>query len=142
MAYSTLHYWKIVPYNANGDATGCTVISFTTQADPTVTTFPYTQNFDGVTAPALPNGWSVVNGATSNSVQWANTSTASARSAPNAMYIGYDSSNAMDDWFFSPPFNSPAGASYQVTFYYRAGSTSYSERLEVQVGHCGLGRQA
>jgi hypothetical protein len=34
MAYSTLHYWKIVPYNTYGDASGCTVISFTTQANP------------------------------------------------------------------------------------------------------------
>jgi hypothetical protein len=136
MAYSTLHYWKIVPYNDNGDATGCTVISFTTQADPTVTTFPYTQNFDGVTAPALPNGWSVVNGATSNSIQWANTSTGSARSAPNAMFISYDLSNAMDDWFFSPPLQLTGGTPYQVDFYYRAVAASYTEKLEVKWGYC------
>ena len=26
----TLHYWKVVPTNARGDASGCDVISFTT----------------------------------------------------------------------------------------------------------------
>ena len=28
---STLHYWKVVPTNARGDASGCSVISFTTE---------------------------------------------------------------------------------------------------------------
>jgi len=32
--YSTVYYWKIVPYNANGSATGCAVWSFTTGANP------------------------------------------------------------------------------------------------------------
>jgi PKD repeat protein len=33
-SYSTVYYWKIVPYNANGSATGCAVWSFTTGANP------------------------------------------------------------------------------------------------------------
>jgi PKD repeat protein len=32
--YSTTYYWKIVPYNANGSAQGCSVWSFTTEASP------------------------------------------------------------------------------------------------------------
>ncbi|MCK9399648.1 MAG: PKD domain-containing protein [Bacteroidales bacterium] len=32
--YSTVYYWKVVPYNANGSATGCSVWSFTTEASP------------------------------------------------------------------------------------------------------------
>jgi PKD repeat protein len=34
LSYGTTYYWKIVPYNANGSPTGCSVWSFTTQADP------------------------------------------------------------------------------------------------------------
>ncbi len=34
LAYSTTYYWQIVPYNDNGDATGCPIWSFTTEADP------------------------------------------------------------------------------------------------------------
>jgi hypothetical protein len=30
MDYSTTYYWKVVPYNDNGDATVCAVWSFTT----------------------------------------------------------------------------------------------------------------
>lgn len=58
MAYNTTYYWQVVPYNAIGDATGCPVWSFTTMADPTITTFPYTQTFDAVP----PLGWSGAGG--------------------------------------------------------------------------------
>ena len=40
---------------------GLPLWQFTTLADPTVTTFPYVQNFDDVTPNALPLGWSTIN---------------------------------------------------------------------------------
>jgi len=54
LSYSTVYYWKIVPYNTYGDALNCPVWSFTTLADPTVSTFPWNENFDSLTPPALP----------------------------------------------------------------------------------------
>ncbi|WP_420571514.1 gliding motility-associated C-terminal domain-containing protein [Kordia sp.] len=36
LAYATTFYVTIIPYNANGDTTGCTESSFTTRADPNV----------------------------------------------------------------------------------------------------------
>jgi uncharacterized protein (DUF2141 family) len=39
LAYSTVHYWKIVPYNAGGDATGCSIWGFTTEAPPNYSSF-------------------------------------------------------------------------------------------------------
>ena len=58
---NTTYYWEIIPYNGAGSATGTVVWSFTTGADPTISTLPYTQNFDGVTEPAIPYGWSIEN---------------------------------------------------------------------------------
>jgi hypothetical protein len=58
MNYSTIYYWKVVAYNANGDATGCPVWSFTTMADPTISIFPYSESFDGATF--APTGWTNV----------------------------------------------------------------------------------
>lgn len=58
MAYNTTYYWQVVPYNAFGNAAACPVWSFTTMADPTITTFPYTQTFDAVP----PLGWSGAGG--------------------------------------------------------------------------------
>ena len=37
LAYSTTYYWQVIAYNINGDATGCSIWSFTTQDDPTIT---------------------------------------------------------------------------------------------------------
>ncbi|MDD4310456.1 MAG: M6 family metalloprotease domain-containing protein, partial [Candidatus Cloacimonetes bacterium] len=63
-SYSTQYFWKIVPTNAGGDASGSSVWSFTTIADPRITALPHLENIDAVTAPALPYGWSKVVSAT------------------------------------------------------------------------------
>ena len=34
LGYETQYFWKVVPTNAGGDASGCSVISFTTQKNP------------------------------------------------------------------------------------------------------------
>ncbi len=65
MPFSATRYWQIVPYNLYGEASSCPVWSFTIQPDPTVTSFPYTENFDGVGAWTLPYGWTTADGATS-----------------------------------------------------------------------------
>ncbi|BDQ02176.1 choice-of-anchor J domain-containing protein [Ignavibacterium sp.] len=55
LSYNTTYYWMIVPYNGSGDATGNAIWSFTTGADPTITSFPYVQDFEGSFP---PTGWS------------------------------------------------------------------------------------
>lgn len=52
--YSTTYYWRIVPHNDFGFAFDCPVWSFTTEPDPTIYAFPYTENFDGS---FNPSGW-------------------------------------------------------------------------------------
>lgn len=54
-AYSTTYYWQVVAYNVVGSATGCSVWSFTTMADPSITALPYSESFDGTTF--APVGW-------------------------------------------------------------------------------------
>lgn len=36
--YSTIHYWKVVPYNGNGDAIACDIWEFKTERDPNLPT--------------------------------------------------------------------------------------------------------
>jgi hypothetical protein len=45
LAYNTTHYWKVVPYNDAGQATGCSVWSFTTENSPYIIP-PYTESFE------------------------------------------------------------------------------------------------
>lgn len=57
LQYNTTYYWQIVPHNTAGNTADCPVWSFTTISDPTITTFPYNQSFEGDIYP--PNGWIV-----------------------------------------------------------------------------------
>jgi hypothetical protein len=75
---NTTYYVKVVPYNAIGDAVGCTETSFTTCA----TTTSFSQNFDALTTPAIPACWFKV-----SSTGSANTQTTSPSSSPNTLYF-------------------------------------------------------
>lgn len=132
--YNTQYYWKIVPYNTFGDAVDCPVWSFTTLADPTVTNFPYAENFDTVVTPGIPLGWSVIN-ANADAYTWVSVEDANANTAPNAMRIRYNSNLAMNDWLITPPLQLTTGSLYHIRFYYRAGSASYTEKLALYMGN-------
>ncbi len=135
LAYNTVYYWQIVPTNDSGDAPNCPVWSFTTLPDPTVSSFPYSQNWDSVTAPAVPPSWTVVN-ANNDNYTWTTTTT-DVNSAPNALRCSYNSANAtvaMDDWIISPPMQFSAGNYYRINFYYKAHNATYPEKVELKYG--------
>ena len=94
--------------------------------------FPYSENFDGVTSPALPCGYSTLD-ANADNLGWSNLTTA-ANSAPNSMRYTYSAYNAADDWFFTNGLVMTAGRTYQLRFDYRCFSLSYPEALEVKIG--------
>lgn len=147
--FSTTYYWQITPYNANGSALNCPVWSFTTMADPTNNTFPFSQTFDALIPGSAfyyppfmmgyvyPLGWSVQS--PSNQLpSWTvieNSAGApgNAHSAPNAMFMGANPSLSMDEWMFTPPMMLNIGYSYDVSFYYKSGQggSPTSEKLEV-----------
>ncbi|MGI4863948.1 MAG: fibronectin type III domain-containing protein [Janthinobacterium lividum] len=108
-------------------------ISFRT-ACATVTSYPYLENFDGVTAPALPCGVTVIN-ANNDTKTWVNTANATyAASGTNAMTYTYNLTGPADDWFFTNALQMTAGKSYQLQFKYRVYLASYPEAMEVKVG--------
>ncbi|RZJ58415.1 MAG: hypothetical protein EOO55_00780, partial [Hymenobacter sp.] len=98
----------------------------------TVTTYPYTENFDGVAALALPCGVTVLD-ANSDGSTWVNRAE-NPSTAPNAMRYTYNGTNAANDWFFTNALTMTAGMSYQLQFKYRINSATYKEALEVKVG--------
>ncbi len=65
LAYNTTYYWMIESYNAYGSSTGCTIWSFTTMPDPSISVFPHTETFDAMpvsgsacaTVAVLTNNW-------------------------------------------------------------------------------------
>jgi hypothetical protein len=99
-----------------------------------VTSYPYLQNFDGVTAPLLPCGVTTIN-VNNDSGVWANYTGSDASSAPNAMRYNWNGTNAGDDWFFTQGLTMTVGQSYQLQFKYKSGSSTYTEAVEVKVGN-------
>ncbi len=100
--------------------------------DPTVLSFPWTENFDSVTAPAIPGGWTIID-ANDDAKAWV-TYAGDAHTSPNSMRVMYHGTNATDDYAVSPPLSLTGGVSYQLDFYYRAYSASYTEKLKVMLG--------
>jgi hypothetical protein len=132
LIYSTDYYWQIVPFNTFGDAANCPIWHFTTLDDPTVTEYPHVENFDNVTPPALPLGWSTIN-ANQDSYTW-ETYAGNADTAPNSVRIRYNTALDMDDWLISLPLQLTADTPYELTFSYRANSSNYPEALSVYWG--------
>ena len=55
LSYNTTYYWKVVPFNAQGDAENVQTWSFTTMEDMSISTFPYFNGFEEGGFP--PVGW-------------------------------------------------------------------------------------
>jgi hypothetical protein len=79
--YSQTYYWKVVPYNAGGQATGCSTWSFTTENNPYIV-LPYTENFE--------TGFGQWQQATDDNFNWARIigDTPTAKTSPKKAYNG------------------------------------------------------
>jgi hypothetical protein len=101
------------------------------QAGGTLTAF--SENFTGVTAPALPTGWTTL--VTTGNAWVSNASGCTG----NALMYPYNGSAAANSWAFTPGVTLTAGVTYTMAFNQKVYSSSYPEALEVK---CGLGRTA
>ncbi|MDD2331925.1 MAG: choice-of-anchor D domain-containing protein [Candidatus Cloacimonetes bacterium] len=127
LQYSTTYYWQIIPYNDFGDAADCPVWSFTTMNDPTITAFPYVQNFDAVTAPALPLGWTALDNNGDADI-W-QTYASNPHSAPNAAMIYTDYNSTNDDYLITPPV--VLTGNQRMKFWTRCQSTGEPDEVAV-----------
>lgn len=55
LAYGNNYSWRVIPHNSFGYAVACPTWTFTTLADPSITTFPWTEAFDGTEFPPSDN---------------------------------------------------------------------------------------
>ena len=87
--------------------------------DPTIYTSPYFQNFDTVTAPALPIDWTPI----ATSPQILVTYATSPNSAPNCVRI-YNSTTTSGPYLVSPPISSTLPLNTMRIKFWAKGSTS------------------
>lgn len=100
---------------------------------PIISAFPWTENFDGETVPAMPCGW-IIDNANGDANTWVSSSI-QANSAPNSMAVTYNTTIPSDDWAFTPQLELTGGQAYQLSFAFRAQSATYPEKLTVMYGN-------
>jgi hypothetical protein len=102
---------------------------------------PLNENFDGVTAPALPAGWSS-SAISGTQTSWA-TSTGASSSSPNAAFIA-DTPSTSENALVSPVISIISSSAqltfsqnYNLEFLTRHGSTAYYDGgvLEIKIGN-------
>jgi hypothetical protein len=139
LSTSTTYYYRILA----GNGCNSTYVNGSVTTTCTASNVPYTQNFDSVTQPALPTCIAVENTngdskfwKTCTSTSLGNATAVIPISGANQMGIQYDSTNAMNDWFYLRGLNLTAGTAYRLTFYTRAYTfTGDNELLEVKYGN-------
>ncbi len=111
VGYATTYTWKVVPYNAQGDGEA-SARKFTTIADQTVSTYPWTESFESGNNPTT--GWNVEY---SSFTKW---TTANSINAFDGKYSASVSCNATDkeSSLVTPDFQIPAGSNLEMTFYW------------------------
>lgn len=93
---------------------------------------PYTQGFEPAQYFA---DWSVLNpggGTTTWEIPFNNTTFANSGSNSARFFNG--TTNTGEDWLFSRCFNFVAGSTYEVSFFYRNGSTTVGNNIELKMG--------
>lgn len=140
LTFGATYYWKVVPTNAVGDAIGNTIRSFTVRTNPTISSFPYIESFDTLTAPALPPNWTVTEGATGSGVRW-DTSTTDADNGAEEAHSGPNFARLNCYWarvnynpysLISPALALDASAK-RLSYYYWIGTDTVEEPLMVDI---------
>lgn len=122
LPYSTQHFWTVKAYNGDGVGPAAAVRSFTTIADPTVTTFPWSVDFGTLAADWRPINWTqysgvladpsvlVAGGGSWYQDDWLNVTAPLNKAAKINLY-----GTTAQGWVVSPPIAMP-GAGYQLEF--------------------------
>lgn len=109
--YNTTYYWKVVPYNSKGDATNVPTWSFKTIADQSVSTYPWSETFEGKVFPPL--GWRMIK---DGYTRW-DTSNIGAFDGNYSAYASCGNNN-QETTLETPEFVLPADQTVQISFYW------------------------
>ncbi|MCK9158794.1 MAG: choice-of-anchor J domain-containing protein, partial [Candidatus Cloacimonas sp.] len=119
LAYNTTYYWTVLAYNGAGEGPTATVRSFTTRADPIISTFPWVVDFGTLSTDWPVLNWSqltgLLGGTLTTGTQWfqddfGNVTTPVNKSAKINIY-----GTSRYGWLITPPIAIP-GAGYELKF--------------------------
>lgn len=119
LAYSATYHFRAYAINAYGTSYGSDM-TFTTNGDPTITSFPYTEGFNGTTFP--PIGWDnygvlKTNGSRTSDAFWSRVTSGTYNATAGAAKIVYNHTATIWGCLELPPVNIPAN--HSLTFYWK-----------------------
>jgi hypothetical protein len=126
--YSTTYYWAVYAYNAFGESEISDIFSFTTRDVPSgITTFPWVEDFETVTVPALPEGWTVIEDSTPAPYTWVSTTAQNhTTGGGKSVYHRYHSTNDENGFLVTPAVTVPVGLNMVMSWWnYNAFPTWY-----------------
>ncbi|MDD2230691.1 MAG: choice-of-anchor J domain-containing protein, partial [Candidatus Cloacimonetes bacterium] len=127
--YEERWFWTVEAVNNDGSAVVDPPISFTIEADPSVSV-PYLENFDALTIGDMPNNMTIF-----GSNAWQAAANIAPNSMPNCAVAYYDSYYDKDEWMITPPIKMVANQLYTISFALKApGWEGVPEALAVHYG--------
>lgn len=108
-------------------------LTFTTSC--AYASIPFTQDFESITPPSLPNCSTIET--LNEGGDWETTNDAFGMSegfSGNVLFHAYSSFYSIDSWYFTQGIELEADVDYEISFKYANNSTSYTEKLKVAYG--------
>ncbi len=133
LAVNTTYYWKVIPFNAAGDAENCPVWSFTTIADPATIVPTYIENLDSLNIGEVPQGWVVYDNNNDNRT-WQGTEEPGYTGDVSLACEGNPNTD-MNDWLVSPPVLMQHQVNYRFRVYARTTSAAAFGYLKIWWGN-------
>lgn len=96
------------------------------------TDIPFSQDFENVTPPAIPDCGTIENAGNGN--DWHTALITSNGFNSNVLEYIYNSNNAANAWYFTQGINLTAGIDYEITYLYGNVRADFAEKLRVSYG--------
>ncbi len=105
-------------------------LTFTTECE--ATDVPFTQDFESIAPPALPNCAEIENAGSGNN--WETYNQDGSGFTGNVIRAQYDYQNPTNAWYFTQGINLLADTNYKISYTYGTTTSSYVEKLKVTMG--------
>jgi len=132
VAPDTKYYWKIVPFNDSGNATGCPVLNFRTSVNLSGLMIPYYEPVDFCCVFDLPLGWLAFD-YDANCNTWLMVNEPGYTGDHSLQFSACPGSFA-DDWLISPPLRLDAGVNYLFQAMCKTHDAKEFGKLELYFG--------
>jgi hypothetical protein len=111
--YSQRWYWTVAAIDGADEVPQETPRFFDIEANPIVSTYPWTEDFDDVALGDMPLNWTMID---SGAGGWVAGSNIGPHSQPMCAIVYYHGTLPKNEWMITNPFSMQAGQAYNISF--------------------------